>query len=349
VPAANRQGPPQALVASQWDDASKQALAEGRDVILFPNLSTLIKGVPTHWYPVAWNTWLFAAQPSTIGIHLDPAHPLFARFPTADHGDTQWEKLLDGGAVGIDLTGTTLRPLVWLIDDFHTTFQRKLGAVFETKVGRGRLLVSTLNLAPDNRQWPEVRQFLTSLYAYAGSPSFVPSQTSTVAELDTLLAARALAPGSDQPPKDLENAVFHVAAAGLANSGNSKPDRAFDQVKRHTAGFDYNVTSDIAWKDERCSAWVGGASIILKVVVPEKFKGRLAVHFTDWNQQSRDGHLFFNGQDQSLIGPHESGRWLVFKLDETESKTREYTLKADRISGVNLMMTDIAVLDDSPQ
>ena len=78
--------------------------------------------------------------------------------------------------------------------------------------------------------------------------------------------------------------------------------------------------------------------------MPEKFKGRLAVHFTDWNRQGRDGHLFFNGQDQSLIGPHQSGRWLVFKLDEQESKTHEYTLKVDRISGANLMMTDIAVL-----
>ena len=337
--------PAQVLLANQWNDVCKQTLAEGRDVILFPNIATLIKGVPTHWYPVAWNTSLFAAQPTTIGIHLDPTHPLFAQFPTADHCDTQWEKLLDGGAAGIDLTGTALRPLVWLIDDFHTAYQRKLGAVFEAKVGKGRLLVSTLNLVPENHQWPEVRQFLASLYAYAGSQSFVPSQTSTIAELDSLLAARAVAPGSDQPPKGLESAVLHVAAASLANPGNSKPDRTLDQVKRHTAGFDYNVTSDIAWKDERCSAWVGWASIILKVTVPEKFKGRLAVHFTDWNHQSRDGHLFFNGQDQSLIGPHEAGRWLVFKLDEQESKTREYTLKTDRISGANLMMTDIAVLE----
>jgi hypothetical protein len=340
--------PAQVLLANQWNDACKQALAEGRDVILFPNnLRTLIKGVPTRWYPVFWNMLLFAGQPSTIGIHLDPAHPLFARFPTADHSDAQWEKLLDGAAAGIDLTGTALRPLVWLIDDFHAAYQRKLGAVFEAKVGRGRLLVSTLNLVPANRQWPEVRQFLASLYAYAGSQSFVPSQTATVAELDSLLAARAQVPGSDQPPKDLESAVFHVAAAGLAKPGSSKPDRKLDQVKRHSAGFDYKVTYDVAWKDDRCSAWVGSA-ILLNVAVPEKFKGRLAVRFTDWNKEHRDGHLFFNGQDQSLIGPHESGRWLVFKLDEQESKTREYTLKADRVSGVNLMLTDFAVLEDAP-
>ena len=339
--------PAQALLANQWGDACKQALAAGRDVILLPNTASLIKGVPTHWYPVAWNTWLFAAQPSTIGIHLDPAHPLFARFPTADHSDAQWEKLLDGGAAGIDLTGTALRPLVWLIDDFHTAYQRKLGGVFEAKVGPGRLLVSTLNLVPGNRQWPEVRQFLASLYAYVGSQAFVPSQTVTPAELDSLLAARALAAGSDQPPKGLDNAVLHVAAAGLANPGISALDRKLDQVKHQSAGFDYKVTCDIAWEDERCSAWVGGA-IILKVTVPEKFKGRLAVHFTDWNKALREGHLFFNGQDQSLIGPHEAGRWLVFKLDEQESKTREYTLKADRISGPNLMLTDVAVMDDAP-
>jgi hypothetical protein len=89
--------------------------------------------------------------------------------------------------------------------------------------------------------------------------------------------------------------------------------------------------------------------MVLTVTVPENFKGRLAVRFTDWNQQDRDGHLFFNGQDQSLIGPHEAGRWLLFKLDESESKTRQYILKADRVSGPNLMMTDIAVLEYDAQ
>jgi Glycosyl hydrolases family 2, sugar binding domain len=338
--------PPQMLIANEWDAACKQALAEGRDVILFPKVMNLKKGVPTQWYPVCWNMALFASQPSTIGIHLDPAHPLFAKFPTAEHSNAQWQKLLDGGAAGMDLTGTALRPLVWLIHDFHTAYQRKLGAVFEARVGKGRLLVSTLNLVPENRQWPEVRQFLASLYGYAGSESFAPSQTATVAELDSMLAAYALAPGGDHPPEGLENAVYHVAAAVLASPGNSTADRKLDQIKRQSPGIDYNVTCDGFWKDDHGSAWYG-SSIILKVTVPENFKGRLAVRFSDWNKDHRNGHLFFNGMDQSRIGPHEAGRWLVFKLDEQTSKTREYTLKADRISGVNLMMTDFAVLDDT--
>ncbi|MGL5018638.1 MAG: sugar-binding domain-containing protein [Luteolibacter sp.] len=339
--------PSQVLIADQWNDACKRALAEGRDVILFPNILTLAKAVPTRWNPVFWNATLFPGQPSTIGIHLDPAHPLFSKFPTADHSDTQWAKLLDGGAAGINLTGTALRPLVWVIDDFHSAYQRKLGAVFEAKVGRGRLLVSTLNLVPENRQFPEVAQFLTSLYSYAGSKSFVPAQTATVAELDSLLAARPLAPGGDQPPKGLENAAFHVAAAGLAGPGSSSPDPKLDQVKRPNSGFDYQVTCGNSWKDDQGSAWVG-TSIVLKVTVPEKFKGRLAVRFADWNKNRRDGHIFFNGMDQSYIGSHVQGRWLVFKVDALESKTREQNVKANLVSGVNLMMTDFAVLEDAP-
>jgi hypothetical protein len=335
--------PAAALVTNRWNETCKQALAAGRDVILLPDPQSLVKCIPTRWMPVFWNMLLFRDQTSTIGIHLDPANALFAQFPTESHSDAQWAKLTDGAAGGVDLTGTVIRPLVWLIDDFHADFQRKLGAVFEAKVGRGRLLVATLNLAPENQQWPEVRQFLASLYAYAGSSRFNPAETLTPQTLDTLLAARALAAGSDHPPEGLENAVLRVAAAAQAAMGSSPADKKLDKIILNRGGFDYQVAYDTAWKDRECSAWVGH-TITLRVTVPEALmgiRGRLAVRFTDWNKQGRDGHLFFNGHDQSLIGPHEAGRWVIFDLD---GKSRDYTLKVDRTRGVNLMMTDIAVM-----
>lgn len=335
--------PATVLVASRWNEECKQALADGRAVILLPNPLLLVNCLPTRWMPVFWNMLLFRQQASTIGIHLDPAQALFTEFPTESHSDAQWTKLLEGAAGGVDLTNTAVRPLVWLIDDFHADYQRKLGAVFEAKVGPGRLLVATLNLAPENQQWPEVRQFLSSLYAYAGSSKFAPAGTLTPEALDALLAARALAPGSDDPPAGLENAAFHVAASALASGGNSPADKKLDKLIQSRDGFDYQVTCDGAWKDGTCSAWVGN-SITLRVTVPEALmgtKGRLAVRFTDWDKQNRDGHLFLNGQDQSEIGPHVAGRWVMFDLD---GKSRDYTLKVERTRGVNLMITDFAIL-----
>jgi len=63
----------------------------------------------------------------------------------------------------------------------------KLGNVFETKVGNGRLLVCTLNLG--SGKTPEAAQFLKSLYAYAASDAFAPAQ-----ELDGSVLNKILLP-----------------------------------------------------------------------------------------------------------------------------------------------------------
>ncbi len=107
-----------------------------------------------------------------MGILCDPEQPIFARFPTAVNSDWQWYNLMQRSRVFVlDDTPADYRPLVQVIDNFARN--HKLGVVFEGRVGAGQLLVCGLNLS-DAATDPAVRQWLTSLYAYAGSASFAP-------------------------------------------------------------------------------------------------------------------------------------------------------------------------------
>jgi hypothetical protein len=65
-----------------------------------------------------------------------------------------------------------LRPTVQVIDDWFTN--RRLGLVFEARVGKGRLLVVSIDLERDLEANPVVRQMRHSLLRYAASDRFEP-------------------------------------------------------------------------------------------------------------------------------------------------------------------------------
>ena len=69
--------------------------------------------------------------------------------------------------------GRRIRPIVQVIDNFARN--HKLGVLFEARVGRGQLLVVRVRFARMTKD-PAARQLLASLYAYAGSAAFKPTQ-----------------------------------------------------------------------------------------------------------------------------------------------------------------------------
>jgi hypothetical protein len=77
------------------------------------------------------------------------------------------------------------RPIVQVIDDFHRA--HKLGAVFEARVGSGKLLAVSLDLRTNLGERPAARQLLYSLLRYAASDRFDPQQTLSLAVVEKLL------------------------------------------------------------------------------------------------------------------------------------------------------------------
>lgn len=111
-------------------------------------------------------------SPGTMGLLIREEHPALAAFPTEMHTNWQWWHLVRNSRSAIlnELT-PSLRPIVEVIDNAYRA--DRMGLVFEARVGKGKLLVSTIDL-PAMQERPEARQLYASLLQYAGSEAFAP-------------------------------------------------------------------------------------------------------------------------------------------------------------------------------
>ena len=165
--------------------------------------------------PVFWCTRLFN-QTGTMGILCNPGHPAFAGFPTENHSNWQWADLLGhftaansfrvsgapeslavdiekaapdafnrSKAILLDGTPADFRPILQIIDNYDRN--SKLGTIFETHVGNGKLLVCAMDLETDLEKRPAARQLLQSLLNYTSGDKFIPDQELSVELLDKIL------------------------------------------------------------------------------------------------------------------------------------------------------------------
>ena len=124
--------------------------------------------------PVFWNTaWTGGQAPHTLGLLIDAGHAALADYPTDTHSDWQWwDPVAHSEAMVLDGLPPELRPIVQPIDTWFLA--RRLGLVFEARVGPGRLLVSSIDFSGDLSQRPSSRQLRASLLQYARSNAFAP-------------------------------------------------------------------------------------------------------------------------------------------------------------------------------
>jgi hypothetical protein len=140
---------------------------------------------------IFWNTaWTHRQPPTTLGILCDPKHPALADFPTDFHSNWQWWYLLSrAGAMILDDLPSALQPTVQVIDDWFTA--RKLGLVIEGKLGKGALLVCSIDLQNRLEANPVTRQMRASLLRYLASDRFKPAVEFTPAQVRGLFARPA--------------------------------------------------------------------------------------------------------------------------------------------------------------
>jgi len=88
-------------------------------------------------------------------------------------------------AIQLDSVDTKLQPVVRVIDDWFTA--RPLGLIFECKIGKGKLLMSGIDLLNDAVKRPEARQLLYSLKKYMTSDAFNPRVEVNVEKIKSLM------------------------------------------------------------------------------------------------------------------------------------------------------------------
>jgi hypothetical protein len=136
--------------------------------------------------PIFWNTaWFKGAPPHTMGVLCNPKHPLFNLFPTQYHSDYQWQELMYNCAT-IDLSAfdADIKPVVRVVDDWFSN--RSLALVMEAKVGKGKILITGIDLTSNIAKRANVAQFKQSIFEYAQSNAFNPSKVLNMEKLKLL-------------------------------------------------------------------------------------------------------------------------------------------------------------------
>ena len=177
------------VIAHDLTDEVMQQLRQGASVLLLP-YGHVKEGkgaeVKIGFSSIFWNTLYTKNQPPhTLGLLCNPKHPLFADFPTESYSNYQWQDIVSH-AQPVILNGfpTALRPLIQPIDTWFEN--RRLSLAFEARVGKGKLMVCSIDLETDIAKRPPARQLKYSLLNYMNSNQFKPTQDVSVEQLKSL-------------------------------------------------------------------------------------------------------------------------------------------------------------------
>lgn len=174
------------VVLTQSVDEALAALDKGRKVLLSPKAGQL-EGLEGKFLPVFWSPVHFPKQAGTMGLLCDPQHAALRHFPTDMHSDWQWWNLVKNSKVLIADSLPNIEPVVESVDNFANN--RRLVSVFETNCGKGKLIVSAMDLLSDSNDKPEVKQLLYSLISYMNSASFAPKSRLGEADIKSFILA----------------------------------------------------------------------------------------------------------------------------------------------------------------
>jgi hypothetical protein len=335
------------IVADDWDTA-EAALRAGKKVLLLASKGILNKYLPGSFLPVFWSPVWFKGGAGTMSVLCEPKHPALAQFPTEPHTNWQWYDLLQNSVTMIlNDTPKDFRPIVQLIDNFSRN--DKLGNVFEAKVGNGKLLACSIDLAKDLEQRPAARQMLHSLCAYMASDAFAPATEMDAATLSAMFHPPTALKNLLRQPTDkkVSGAVLNVKAAVNVADENTPAAwvRAADKVVVRQDDFDY-VVHGYTWRDNAGAAWHDSANLEVVVKCPKGFKGTLYAHFHDWNNQNRVADVFFQDRFLAALSNYNGpGQWIAMAVAAEDSTTGKLTLSA-RPTHANTMITSIVLVQE---
>ncbi len=167
------------LVSHTYNRKVETALKKGQKVLLLPkekNIQVSLSGSakPAFWSPTWWFTRPRGGNVS-MSILCEPEHALFKEFPTEYHSNWQWWNLQNNSnSIILDELSQNFKPLVQVIDNYSRN--HRLANVFQAQVGKGKLMVCSIDIETDLTKRPAANQLRNAIIIYMGSDDFNPSQ-----------------------------------------------------------------------------------------------------------------------------------------------------------------------------
>lgn len=171
--------------------AIKMLESGGKVLLLAAGKIEYGKDVVQHYSPAFWNTsWFKMRPPHTTGVYVRNYHPVFKNFITDSWADMQWWEL-------VNRTQTMLltdfprgfQPIVQPIDTWF--INRKLGMLIEAKVGKGRLMMTTMDLESSLDNRPVASAMYQAIIRYMNSDEFKPAIDVPVQNINDLFTKKA--------------------------------------------------------------------------------------------------------------------------------------------------------------
>ena len=141
------------MLTREWNNRVKHYLQKGGTVLLLADTAQVKSDVPPCFSSISWNAVWSGTPPNTLGMLLD---------------HTTYE----------------FKPLVQIIPDWNNN--RKIGLIFEAKVDKGKLMVTSIAFDRIMAHSPVARQMYYSLVNYLNSPDFSPEVTLTNEMIDKI-------------------------------------------------------------------------------------------------------------------------------------------------------------------
>jgi len=186
------------VLAEQADPALSDYVAQGGKCLFFTRGATIenrrlyhpdLPNFYTFFRTIPWN-----AGYGNSGTVLE-RHPALASFPHEGYCDLPFVPMIRG-VVPMEFSplepyGVT--PILRVIDWYQAN--QNNAHLLEFRLGKGAVLLTSLNLLPRLPEKLEVRNFLQTLMEYAKGPQFLPAATVPTEEFIRLLASQPAAEG----------------------------------------------------------------------------------------------------------------------------------------------------------
>lgn len=195
-----------------------------------------------------WSTILFDYQVKTMGILCNPDHPIFKDFPTDLYSNWQWWELTkEARVLRLNKTVPDYRPILQVID--HPVRNDKLGAIVETKIGKGKLVLCTLDVLSDPQNRYVAHHLLRSILDYMSSPGFDPKENKQLADIifNKANSSASVIQTVRSSPENSENPSLFAFDSDLASYWNIETNdtivRCFVELdnSRFVTGCDINL------------------------------------------------------------------------------------------------------------
>lgn len=330
------------IISESFDDKLIESLHAGKTVVLMAGNCMTEKSTHRNmFWPVYWSTRWFPGQGRTLGLLCDPKHPLFKLFPNDGHCDWQWFETVDNStAMILEGAPADYRPIVQPVDDFHIC--RKLGTIFESKVGKGKLLVCTypLRKRQDNAS---CRQLYAALLDYAASGDFQPETELPMDWLKNNLTPLSPATVAVKNPIGSTPAALWVRVAKNAEPSPKKiPYSAdLDLIEVQDDGYNYALRGWAVRLHKDGRTCIYGRRMFLKMTLPKGVEGTLYVKFSDWDNNGKTGRIIFENRS-FVLGEHgeKAGRWLEFNVMREDALDSTLEMASEAKTGQNLLIEE---------